>query len=540
MVASPVIARAEWKWVGAAAALALLISSLPILVGYAAQTPDQRFVGAIYDVPDYFSHLAKIQLGRRGEFRYRSLFTAEQHPSEPIISYYITLGVIARMFGLPAPVIYEVSRLLGGAVLLAMVYKFVAYYVEEVDLRRLIFSLAIVASGVGVFLIATPAFSYPNQSPIEFWLADGYLLFSTTAFPHFGWSIAALLGAFLAWQAFAQDSHRSNLAWLIAFVALVGLIQIFELALLDAVIGLDALRRLYGDRGRIKAFAVVGAILTVVELALVWPYLAALQANPLIQVWSAQSRTLSPPPYYYLAGYGLLWLMVGAGLAWMWRRRDTRLVFPALWLGAVAVLVYTPNGIQYRWLEGLPVPLAIFAGIGLARVIRPWILGRLPAAWSRPRASWWVTGLALLALAPSTLYLVAGNSYLAAVHHKAAFLTGGQVAGIEWLRANSRPDDTVLADLAVGEALPGWTGHRSFYGHWAETMNYKAKGQLVQEFFSSMPDADRRELLRDYGVHYVFYGPAERALGNFDPAAAQYLKLSHQAGGVQIYEVLSP
>ena len=534
------ITRAEWKWVGAIAVLTLLVSSLPIIVGYAAQTPRQRFVGAVYDVQDYFSHLAKIQLGLRGEYRYRSLFTSEPHPSEPIIYTDILLGALARPLGVSPAFIYEVSRLLGGLALLAMVYKFVARHVDEVALRRLVFILAIVASGLGWLVIATPAFSFPNQSPIEFWLADGYLLFSIMAFPHFGWSIAALLAAFLAWQDYAAAGNRRHLFWLIAFSSLLGLIQIFELALLDVVIGLDALRRLSQQRHHFSKFVLAGGLMLGLQGVMVWPYVQATQTNPLVQVWAQQSRTLSPPPHYYLLGYGVLWLFVALGLAWAWRQRSSQLVFPAIWLGAVAGLVYSPNGIQYRWLAGVQVPLSIFAGIGLTAVAVPWLVTRLPLRWKSPRTRWWITVLSVVALMPSNLYLVAGNSLLAAIHWKEAFVTSGQVSAIEWLQANTNPEDVVLADLKIGNALPGWIGQRTFYGHWAETINFNAKTRWVQKFFSDPPETDRRTLLRDYGIRFVFYGPQERELGNFNLAAVNYLVRRYANDDTSIYEVVTP
>ncbi|MGD8759143.1 MAG: hypothetical protein PVJ07_02700, partial [Anaerolineales bacterium] len=69
------VTRREWLWVAAVAAIVLLAATLPTIAGYLAQTPEAVFLGAVYDVQDYHSHLAKMQLGARGELGYRSLFT---------------------------------------------------------------------------------------------------------------------------------------------------------------------------------------------------------------------------------------------------------------------------------------------------------------------------------------------------------------------------------------------------------------------------------------------------------------------------------
>ena len=61
---------------------------------------------------------------------------------------------------------------------------------------------------------------------------------------------------------------------------------------------------------------------------------------------------------------------------------------------------------------------------------------------------------------------------------------------------------------------------------------------MLRHFFVDGDDAFRRQLLGDYGVDYLFYGPAERALGDFSPGAAAYLRPVYDNGPVQIYQVL--
>jgi hypothetical protein len=55
-----------------------------------------------------------------------------------------------------------------------------------------------------------------------------------------------------------------------------------------------------------------------------------------------------------------------------------------------------------------------------------------------------------------------------------------------------------------------------------------------------MPDEQRRALLREYEVRFVFHGPDERQLGEFDPAEAPYLALRYQNEDTAVYEVRDP
>jgi hypothetical protein len=330
--------------------------------------------------------------------------------------------------------------------------------------------------------------------------------------------------------------------WLVAFSTLLGLIQVFELALLDAVIGLHSLWLLTQarDRKTLGRLLAAAAVLAPIQLLMLWPYLHATQTETFFQVWQQQSRTLSPPPHYYLAGYGLLWPLAGLGAWWAWRQRVEAMIFPAAWLIGAAVLAYAPGGIQYRWVAGVYVPIALFAALGLERAAVPWIVSRVPLREAPARLKWWLTVLAVLATMPSTLYLIAGNALLAASHWEEAFFDAGQVEAIDWLAVHSAPDDTVLAPLKVGNAIPGRIGHRVFLGHWAETMDVAEKTRMVEAFFDEMPDVQRQTLLRDYGIRYVFHSLTEEAPGGFDPGRAAYLTLRYQNKDAAVYEVTRP
>jgi hypothetical protein len=377
---------------------------------------------------------------------------------------------------------------------------------------------------------------------MDFWLADAYVFFSIMGFPHYGWAIAALVLGFFSWQRYREQPGWRWLAALAACSLAVGFFQVFELVLMGAVIGADAviglIRRPRGARMRaLRPAGIAALVLAPLYAALAWPYVRGLQTNPMFQVWNTQSRTLSPSLLHYVVGYGLLWLLAGLGGWWALRQRDAGFAFPSVWIGVVAILAYSPGNIQYRWLEGVHVPLAMLGAVGLERVLVPAVVCRFPGRFSPIRLKWWVTTLVVLATMPSTLYLVAGNTLLGVTHWPQAFLAREEAAGIEWLAANSRPDDVVLAGLEIGNAIPGRIGHRVFYGHWAETMYVDQKRALVASFYSDMPDADRRALLKDYAVRFVFWGPRERKLGAFDPSQAPYLARVFQSGLVAVYRV---
>jgi uncharacterized membrane protein len=60
----------------------------------------------------------------------------------------------------------------------------------------------------------------------------------------------------------------------------------------------------------------------------------------------------------------------------------------------------------------------------------------------------------------------------------------------------------------------------------------------VAAFFAEATfDQQRVDVLNRYQVSYVFYGPAERQLGGFDPTQASYLDKVYDNGEATIYRV---
>jgi len=104
----------------------------------------------------------------------------------------------------------------------------------------------------------------------------------------------------------------------------------------------------------------------------------------------------------------------------------------------------------------------------------------------------------------------------AVVHDPHIYITSNEAAAIDWLQANARSDDIVLAAPETGAFIPAFAGQRVVYGHPYETVEADRKRQLVDDFFAGK--TDRVTLLRDTPINYVLIGPRERRLGSVDPA----------------------
>jgi uncharacterized membrane protein len=108
------------------------------------------------------------------------------------------------------------------------------------------------------------------------------------------------------------------------------------------------------------------------------------------------------------------------------------------------------------------------------------------------------------------------------------------------LRENTSPDDVVLSSLTVGQYVPALSGNTAFLAHWAQTVGFYDKQDRVAHLFdAATTDEERAETVRTFGVDYVFHGPAERALGDYDPATTPWLTVTFSSPQVDVYAVKS-
>jgi uncharacterized membrane protein len=99
----------------------------------------------------------------------------------------------------------------------------------------------------------------------------------------------------------------------------------------------------------------------------------------------------------------------------------------------------------------------------------------------------------------------------------------------------------VLAPYADSNALPAWAPLRVLVGHGPESVGPKQLAAGVFNFYERrISDEQRLQLLSNYDVDYVFWGPNETALGKWDPSSASILHLIVKIGDYEIYAVTKP
>jgi hypothetical protein len=144
----------------------------------------------------------------------------------------------------------------------------------------------------------------------------------------------------------------------------------------------------------------------------------------------------------------------------------------------------------------------------------------------------------ILIILPTTLYLYLWRFYDLSRHGYPFYLYREEATAMQWLEQNTPQDSIVLSSYDIGMYLPGISGRLAFLSHWAQTVNFLGKKELVEGIYKG--EINKPELynsLKSNKIQYVFYGPAEHFLGDFPPEKTDYLTEVYRSENVKIYMV---
>jgi uncharacterized membrane protein len=171
----------------------------------------------------------------------------------------------------------------------------------------------------------------------------------------------------------------------------------------------------------------------------------------------------------------------------------------------------------------------------------PWLAARQGSfrGFRLSSFSRWVPALFLLAVLPTNLYLFAWRIVDLNRHTYPYYLYLSELNAFQWIEANADPDDVVLSSFDVGHYLPGFTGSKAFLANAVMTMDFFYKHEVVTAFYGAeMSDNERLELLQKYNIRFIFHGPAERRLGEYDPDQSPLFQKVFTSDETDVYEVI--
>lgn len=519
------------KWVWFFAIIVMIVTSIPYLTGFLTQGEDWRFTGFVFGVEDGNSYIAKMLRGSTGEWLFRSPYSAARQKGVIAFLPYLLLGKLTIFPGADHSqlvILFHIFRFLAGIAMIFATYDFLAIYIKKETWRRWALAIITLGGGLGWVLILFGRVKWLGSLPLDLTSPESFGFLAIYGLPHLAIARALMLWGLRAFLV-GKRIFIPGLYWF-----LLGFFQPLDAIIAWIVIGIYFLLSSVNTFREKETCKLVDWFM--LQRNAVWILVSVLLSSPMViytfirfrvdeylRNWTAQNQIISPHPVHYLLAYILIAAFVVFGV------KSIRKEFPDLgwlligWVGILPILVYSPTIIQRRLAEGVWVALVILA-------VKPFTRDDSPLSY-RWTYLWIFTF-------PTTLLLLVGGVQTAYHPGPPAFRPTEEVESFLDLKKDAQKDTVILCSHETGNALPAWTPVHVVLGHGPETANYGQVKKDVNAFYDKgTSPAQRKALVDEYDIDYIYWGPAEQLIGKWNPEAADFLIPYYQDNRYHIYEI---
>lgn len=540
--------RSEWMFVYGTIGIILIITSLPYIFGFLSTPPDKQFMGIMLDVPDHLQYFSWMHELTNANLAANKL-TPEANKPVFFNLLWWGLGRLSKFLGLGYAAMYQILRLVAATLFLLLVYRMCTWFFDNRFQRRIAFLIVAFTSGFGWVLVLLKYFLTNGVLlfPLDVFVAEGNTFLGILGYPHF---IAAALYIFV-FDLILRGEVKNQLRYAVGagfFALFLGWQHTYDLLTVYGIIAAYAFLRLLRDRRIPKYITLSGIIIGLISC---WPAIYSVILTSADPIWKEVLAQFSNAGVFTPNLLHLPILMGPAFLLALFTlvkdnpfrlNVDNNEIFIRGWFLVTFILIYLPVDYQIHLLNGWQVPIAFLATKGLFQYVTPFIgkfvLGR-GLLWKVENLQKAMGILLVVLILPTNLYLFFWRFVDLSRHDYPYYLYKDELSAMAWLNENVAPDDVVLSSLTIGQYIPAWTGAHAFLAHWAQTVDFYGKTEMVDSFFATNTDnTSRNAILKEYSVDYIFYGPVERKIGNFDPNSDESLSMVYENPLVEVFRVL--
>jgi len=540
--------HSEWLFVAGVIACILLASALPFLYAYQSTPPDRQFMGVMLDIPDHMQYFSWMRQLTEANLAANQMTPEANRPVFFNLLWWM-LGRADLVLGLGYAGMFQVLRLVSAVLFLLLVYRMCSWFFRDRLVRRAAFLVISLGSGLGWILVLLKYTLTRGEIlyPLDVFVAEGNTFLGILGYPHF---IAAALYVFV-FDLLLRGQKTKRLRYAVGaglFAQFLGWQHAYDLISIYSVLFAYLVLATLRDR-KIPPYWFKSSL--IVGVLSVWPAIYSVMLTSLDPLWKevlaqfSNAGVFTPGPLHLPILFGIPLILA---LYTLVRESPFRLrgvgdnqLFLRGWFLVTFATIYLPVDYQIHLLNGWQIPIGILATAGFFRYLLPWVQ-RMRVRWlpelRRGTARTAMILLLVTGVSLTNIYHIGQRLIDLGRHSYPYYLYKDEVAAMSWLDRQVKSGDVVLSSLTTGQYIPAYTGAHAFLAHWAQTVDFYTKEELVDQFFSSeTSEMQRSQILSSYSVDYVFFGPAERSIGGFDPARSQVLDKVYSSPVVDVYQV---
>jgi len=535
------ISKKEWRWVILLSIVMILITGLPYAYAYLNAQSGYFYNGLHSLTPsDFFVYFSYINQIKAGHWQLRDYFTSEAQPHGLINFFWLAVGLVARLFYLPADFAFHLSRLLLIPLFFIVIYLFTSYFSAEKNQRKLILLFLTFSSGIGAYFINYFQ-KYPVSVddllynwPIDLWVPESNIFLILSHTPHEIFSLILLVSFFLFWLLALENNNF----WYSFCAGLIGFFWFnfhpFFFPYVFILLGIYLIYFIFKTK----------------KINLIWHYiLAAALSLPfviyhyykiktdLVIGGRASQNILSSPPFIFIfLGFGFLLIFSVFAVIYLLRKKilfkNDKHVFLAIWLIAGLILIYSPIFFQRRFIMSVQIPMVfltvfLFSSLSFYHQKYKFLANKFL-----------LIILAFFLFGFSTFFCLVRDCYYFYINTPQFYLPIEYRQAINWLSDNNLNNGIILSYEVTGQYIPAFINQQVFLGHGIETIFYKEKRDKVYLFFTDQySDEQAKEFLKANNIKYIFFTEVERKYGRIKPETKDYLQKVFAQGEAEIYAV---
>jgi len=535
------ITKKEWRFVILLSIVMILIFGLPCIYAY-LNAPVGYFYNGLHtltpgDYPVYFSYINQI---KAGHWELRDYFTSEAQPLGLLNFFWLAIGLMARLFSLPADIAFHLARFLLIPLFFIIFYIFTSYFFTSKNQRKLAVLFIAFSSGIGTFF-ASYFLKYPfslddatYKWPLDFWIPELNVFSILSHSPHIIFSFI-LMVAFILLMLLAWDNHNY---WYSMAAGIVGFVWFNFHPFFFPYVVFILLPYLIYLIVKTKKIKLAGhyVLAMILSSPFVFYHYYKIKTDLVIGARASQNILLTPPFLFVFLGFGFLLIFSVIAIVYLAQKKllfkNSKHVFLVIWLIASLFLIYAPIFFQRRFLMGMQIPMVFLIVILLADWVKSHPNSKILAN------KFLFIVLFVIFFCFSSFFNLVRDVYYFHTHFYHFYLPQEFKTGLNWLNDNNQANKAILSYELTGEFIPGYINQPAYLAHGIETINYQDKRNEVYKFFADQFSEDQaREFLKTNQIGYVFFTDLERTYGQIKPAGKDYLQLVYSAGQVEIYAV---